>query len=906
MANGDDLETVQHPTLGALKFPKDMSPAERKESIDYVIRQKYGLPEGTDLHQKNPPKGVDLSKYSNAYYEASGELPTGEGFGEKIAGAAKETYKQLAPVAKKIGGKVLDVTGLREGALFGGEGYAGAMAPRTIEQALSPAEMAAGEAVGGAIGEIPAVKRGLGKVFGRAAEEAPAAERPAAAAAIAPVERVPPPAYRGPGFPAHEAPAPAPRSPIPSTQEALDATAQMRYRKPYEDLTFDQQREIIQGVGRGQEAPLVPEQRVGERRAAAPTPATIPPVERRVGERRLTPQSTEAEIQAEAQRQVQEMGQPQTPLFEDFRARRRAEIDADIAQHQREQTGVPQAPPAQQITPVRKPPPQPGIPERPPPVEGETDPIKREFPDPAIRQIVRVNGAEIVRAFGDDREALQAVHNLTNVQVREAAINAGIDLGTKHVGTKIGLGPEQVSRQDLIDQLVRKGLRPEDIVDFAQPIRKPGTELPARPRGSPFGEPETKGIRGGKGLVAEGMRAPAPMGITEIPAELLDRLRPDEIEFLKGRKVLQRNVVAAYRALKPKLDEIINAARAGEGLAGWWQRFMDTFEAMGAPIEGAEKVGINHVENLKAFHGALSGNKEVEHANRLAWGAYRDWLEQGRPTDRASIDAIIRRNGAARAIPGEVSGVAAISDTINNTGKVFRVINKQTGEVLRRVPPGGTIYEGLDTTKLWKLVNSPQLKEGLPFTSEAFVRSPVAGTSPGSQKIPSMVGTTAGKGNLDRVVFDTHMKDLYGLNDLTDAQYIAASIHIREAGAMMGLTAGEAQEQMWGTVLGLKSLFDRGMNPKQAAAKYGRDVLASIGKDYAEIIQESLKTDPEMRQIMEDLKKFGFDPGGPVATKKLEAIVRSGQTQMSKPLPRLSRDLLQRTATRIYRGGSWP
>jgi hypothetical protein len=116
---------------------------------------------------------------------------------------------------------------------------------------------------------------------------------------------------------------------------------------------------------------------------------------------------------------------------------------------------------------TKQPPPQPGTPERPPPGE-ETDPLKREFPDPKLRQHARINGPEAVRAANGDMDTLAALSQLSNVQVRQAALNAGIELGTRHVGTRIGLGPEQISRADLIGQMIREGNSPMDIVRLAQ------------------------------------------------------------------------------------------------------------------------------------------------------------------------------------------------------------------------------------------------------------------------------------------------------------------------------------------------------------------------------------------------------------------------------------------------------
>jgi hypothetical protein len=162
-------------------------------------------------------------------------------------------------------------------------------------------------------------------------------------------------------------------------------------------------------------------------------------------------------------------------------------------------TGTTEMPPSRREAVPRKPPTQPGTPERPPPgrpleripplneqtllehgihpenFAEETDPLKREFPDAAVRRFARANGPEIVRATEGDPEALRAVHDLTNVEIRQAAINAGMDLGTKHVGQKIGLGPEQISRQELLDRMIRQGVKPEAIPELAKPHEKPGT-----------------------------------------------------------------------------------------------------------------------------------------------------------------------------------------------------------------------------------------------------------------------------------------------------------------------------------------------------------------------------------------------------------------------------------------------
>lgn len=358
--------------------------------------------------------------------------------------------------------------------------------------------------------------------------------------------------------------------------------------------------------------------------------------------------------------------------------------------------------------------------------------------------------------------------------------------------------------------------------------------------------------------------------------DIFKNLQPDEIEFLKDRPALQKNVVKEYDKIDPTIREATEVAKAGHGLGGWWRRFIDAFEAMGdtKSEDEIQRLGPDHAEALKALHSALSGNKAVEHANKLAWNAYRDWLDEGRPRDRESINKIIAQNGKPK-------GVAAISDTIKD-GKV--------------------VNEGLDTTKMYKLVNSPQFRDVAPepFHGHAFVGSPAEGVSPGAKKIPSMLATVANEGNLSRVVFDTHMKDLYGQNGLTDAKYIADSVHIRQAAKEMGIEAGEAQEQMWGTVLGLKYLMGReGMSPAQAAKMFGNETLATIGKDYAQIMLDAMEKDPDFKATLDGLKKHGFDPGGPVAVEKLRGIVEQGKARMAEQPPEVNRRILGRAAKRI-------
>lgn len=79
-----------------------------------------------------------------------------------------------------------------------------------------------------------------------------------------------------------------------------------------------------------------------------------------------------------------------------------------------------------------------------------------------------MNGPEIVREAADRPEVLFQIQALKNWEIREAAINNGIDVGQKHVGSRQGLGEAQIGRQDLIRQLLERGVKPEQIVESAK------------------------------------------------------------------------------------------------------------------------------------------------------------------------------------------------------------------------------------------------------------------------------------------------------------------------------------------------------------------------------------------------------------------------------------------------------
>ena len=197
-----------------------------------------------------------------------------------------------------------------------------------------------------------------------------------------------------------------------------------------------------------------------------------------------------------------------------------------------------------------------------------------------------------------------------------------------------------------------------------------------------------------------------------------------------------------------------------------------------------------------------------------------------------------------------------------------------------------------------------------PFTGDVFSdearRNPLMGSTEGARKIPSMGATVAGKGNLNRLVIDAHIRDFYGhpSGGGPAAQYIADSAHLRQAAEALGLKGGEGQEQLWGTVLGLKTLLKEGLTNEQASGKLNSDTINKIGKDYADIIAN----DPEISQpggLLDRLKdKYGIGRGSAGVGEAHRSARESGASQTGPAGGQTAVDQAQlaKTAERIRQG----
>lgn len=118
-----------------------------------------------------------------------------------------------------------------------------------------------------------------------------------------------------------------------------------------------------------------------------------------------------------------------------------------------------------------------------------SDPIKAKYPDPAVRQMVRANGEQMYEAAKGNPETLKAIHDLTRVELRQALINAGEDMGQQTVSNSKFAGEGGLPREEAFKRLLQKGHTPEDIVRLAKHT-EPEIELIEHngPRGNGSGE----------------------------------------------------------------------------------------------------------------------------------------------------------------------------------------------------------------------------------------------------------------------------------------------------------------------------------------------------------------------------------------------------------------------------------
>jgi len=333
--------------------------------------------------------------------------------------------------------------------------------------------------------------------------------------------------------------------------------------------------------------------------------------------------------------------------------------EADMAQAM---SNVEEQAKREQMPRVKPTAPQPGTPERPPPTE-ETDPLKREFPDPRLRQHARINGPEAVRAANGDMDTLAALSQLSNVQVRQAALNAGIELGTRHVGQRIGLGPEQISRADLIGQMIREGNAPMDIVRLAQTEATEYTKPMPIPLGQTRGmiTPEQvlhhewgHAINGERflGMTTEGMTShrgrAGPGGIAAVTWRLGQFRNPYMRGWLDARAMTARfgaqwvvhlvDMIASGAAANELIDGI--PEQHNRGLAGDLRMANEIFETTGVPIANRPAAWKAAVERAKL---KLQEHPQILDIIREEAGRREENLPVGFHASKARITHVVGR-----------------------------------------------------------------------------------------------------------------------------------------------------------------------------------------------------------------------------------------------------------------------
>lgn len=96
------------------------------------------------------------------------------------------------------------------------------------------------------------------------------------------------------------------------------------------------------------------------------------------------------------------------------------------------------------------------------------DPVKAKYPDPAVRQMVRANGERVYEAAKGNPNLVKALHDLTRVELRQALVNAGEDMGQQTVSNSKFAGEGSIPREEAFNRLLDRGVTPEKILELAK------------------------------------------------------------------------------------------------------------------------------------------------------------------------------------------------------------------------------------------------------------------------------------------------------------------------------------------------------------------------------------------------------------------------------------------------------
>jgi hypothetical protein len=107
-----------------------------------------------------------------------------------------------------------------------------------------------------------------------------------------------------------------------------------------------------------------------------------------------------------------------------------------------------------------------------------TDPMKAKYPDPGVRQMVRANGERMYEAAKHDPMLVKQIHDLTRVDLRQALVNAGEDMGQTTVSNSKFAGEGSIPREEAFNRLLDKGLSPEKIIELGKKTEGTANDRP--------------------------------------------------------------------------------------------------------------------------------------------------------------------------------------------------------------------------------------------------------------------------------------------------------------------------------------------------------------------------------------------------------------------------------------------
>src|SRR5580658_650511 len=107
-----------------------------------------------------------------------------------------------------------------------------------------------------------------------------------------------------------------------------------------------------------------------------------------------------------------------------------------------------------------------------------TDPMKAKYPDPGVRQMVRANGERMYEAAKHDPMLVKQIHDLTRVDLRQALVNSGEDMGQTTVSNSKFAGEGSIPREEAFNRLLDKGLSPEKIIELGKKTEGTANDRP--------------------------------------------------------------------------------------------------------------------------------------------------------------------------------------------------------------------------------------------------------------------------------------------------------------------------------------------------------------------------------------------------------------------------------------------